>query len=361
MTAVYLTIDTELSSAHFARHGRSGLEDNFAQSIIGRSGDRQFGIHYQMDRLDAFGLKAVFFVDPMPALVVGGADLVRRIVDPILTRGHDVQLHLHTEWLAFADRSPTPGRTGQNMADFTLMDQVRIIAAGRELLMAAGAPAPTAFRAGNYGANDDTLRALTHFGIGYDSSFCPGILHSCCRITLPPAVTSEIRHCGVTEMPVGTIASWAGQRRHAQLTALSAWELEAAIGHAGAVGLPSFTLVSHSFELMSRDRRRENPLLVRRFEALCRVLAEKDGVSTATYRDNPPRLPRGAEGSAAPLRHNPIRTASRMGEQMVINQLYGERGAAPPLSTWPLHSQLLGTLHQMVPLQNLALDALTAL
>lgn len=361
MTQVYLTIDTELSAAHFARHGRSGLEENYAQSILGRSGDRAFGIHYQMDRLDAFGLKAVFFVDPMPALA-GGASIIERIVRPIIARGHDVQLHVHTEWLAFADRSPTHERTGGNMADFALVDQARIIATARELLMAAGAPPPVAFRAGNYGANDDTLRALAGFGIDYDSSFCPGIARSACRITLPPTLTGEVVHCGVTEVPVGTIASWAGNRRHAQLTALSAWELEAALAHAGTMALPSFTLVSHSFELMSRDRRRENPLLVRRFEALCRALADSDGVTTATYRDNPPLPAKAGDGGTMPLPHNIVRTASRMGEQIVINQLYGDRATRPrPVPSWPLRHQWLGTLQQMVPLQNLAMDALTTL
>ncbi len=75
-----------------------------------------------------------------------------------------MQLHLHTEWLEFAPDSPVGGRTGQHIKDFTREDQAVLIEYGIARLVAAGAPRPTAFRAGNYGANDDTLRALALCG-----------------------------------------------------------------------------------------------------------------------------------------------------------------------------------------------------
>ena len=66
------------------------------------------------------------------------------------------------------------------MADFSLDDQKRLLAVGRDLLTDAGAPPPTAFRAGNYGANDDTLRALATLGFTWDSSFNPAQLGGDC-------------------------------------------------------------------------------------------------------------------------------------------------------------------------------------
>src|SRR3546814_6004994 len=43
------------------------------------------------------GLKAVFFVEPMPALVCG-VDWLKPLVATILARGQEVQLHLHPNW-----------------------------------------------------------------------------------------------------------------------------------------------------------------------------------------------------------------------------------------------------------------------
>ena len=57
--------------------------------------DGEVGIEYQMDVFDRHGLKAVFFVDPMPALV-WGVEAISDVVGPIVARGHDVQLHLHS-------------------------------------------------------------------------------------------------------------------------------------------------------------------------------------------------------------------------------------------------------------------------
>ncbi len=111
-----------------------------------------------MDQLNAYDLKAVFFVDPLPALICGPR-AVAEIVEPILTAGHDVQLHIHSEWLEFAPDKPLDGKTGRNMSDFTLDEQIWLISKGIDLLVQSGAPRPVAFRSGNYGANDDTLRA----------------------------------------------------------------------------------------------------------------------------------------------------------------------------------------------------------
>lgn len=211
MLRFYLTIDTELSADHFRRHGRLGMEDGFARAIMGRTATGDLGIVHQMAVLDDHGLKGVFFVDPMPALVCG-IDVIKRIVDPILTRGHDVQLHAHSEWLAFTDpvHSPTGGRTGRNMRDFSLVDQCAILAFGSETLVKAGAQTPIAFRAGNYGANDDTLRALAVLGIRYDSSFPPGITRSDCRINLPRETVAPVRRLGVIEVPIAAIGAAGG-------------------------------------------------------------------------------------------------------------------------------------------------------
>jgi peptidoglycan/xylan/chitin deacetylase (PgdA/CDA1 family) len=189
MTIVYLTIDTEYAFRLPGIGGPGTCADNFARSIACETPAGAVGVHHQMDVLDRYGLKAVFFVDPMPALL-WGVEAIADVVRPIAARGHDIQLHCHTEWLAY-DRAGrlAGGRTGRNIKDFPLAEQRRILAWARDTLIAAGAPAPVAFRAGNYGANDATLEVLAELGFGYDASHCPALAGSGdCAITLGTSI-----------------------------------------------------------------------------------------------------------------------------------------------------------------------------
>lgn len=320
MTRVYITIDTEYSAGMARREGLGCRAENFARSIACETPQGAVGVAYQMDLFDRHGIKAVFFVDPMPALV-WGVEAVADVVGPIVARGHDVQLHLHTEWLELAgSANPLGKRTGLNCADFTFDEQCRLINMARGFLVSAGAPPPSAFRAGNYGANDDTLRALAELGLTHDTSHPPGIAGSHCRIALGPEHRAPMNHCGVVEVPIGAIAARGGGLRHAQLTALSAAEMTAAIAHAQMAGQAAFTLVSHSFELLSRDRRRINRVVERRLKALCRAIEALPGVESGTYASHPPAP---AASPAPVLPHSPWRTAWRLGEQALSNALYG--------------------------------------
>ncbi len=324
MTSLFLTIDTEYSPGHFRRAGKGARAENFAQSIAGETRDGAAGIFYQMDVFERHGLKSVFFVDPMPALV-WGVQAVADIVGPIVARGHDVQLHLHSEWLEFAGAAnPLNGHVGRDIKDFTLNQQCKLLDYARSVLVAAGAPAPVAFRAGNYGANDDTLRALAAVGMRYDTSHCPGIAASDCAISLGKDDRDPIKHCGVIEAPIGCIEGPRGGLRHFQLTALSDVEVVAALRHAVRQGQSSLTLVSHSFELISRDRLRINRIVKRRFERVCAALEAMPGASTATYAGQPPMVGTNRYPSR-PLPHNVLRTVRRYAEQALANTLYGSR------------------------------------
>ena len=292
-----------------------------------------------MDVLGAHGLKAVFFVDPMPALLWGVA-AIEDVVGPIVARGHDVQLHCHTEWLEHAPGNKLAGgRTGRNLKDFALEDQVRILEYARDTLVAAGAPPPVAFRAGNYGANDDTLRALAAIGLSFDSSHCPALTGVAdCAITLPSSARSPRTLHGVTEVPAACIETFGGRLRHGQLTALSHHELVATLAHALDHDVSAVTLVSHSFELLSRDRRRINRLVERRFRMFCASLAEMRGVDSATFAAQPPEIPCDV-GATSILPHDPLRGGARVIEQAIANALYSR-----PLRTGTHHALALGTV-----------------
>jgi hypothetical protein len=314
-TKVQYTVDTELSLKLF-QQGASAQE-NFDSSIAGKCRDGEFGIFYQMDQLEAVGLTGVFFVDPMPALVYGPG-VIARIVQPIVERGHEVQLHIHTEWLEFAREHDHAHLRGRNIADFSLDDQIRLLEQARALLMMAGAPKPTAFRAGNFGANDDTLRALRALGVRYDSSFNPAFLAGECDIGLPQQTPPFAEHLGVGIIPVSIIEDRPGSIRAVQLCALSAWEMRDALVHAADENWPCFTIVSHSFELLSRDRSRVNPIVVRRFQAMCRNIAEHNRLEPVGFDGLTPHTSR----SLTKLPANLVRTALRYGEQAVSRIRY---------------------------------------
>lgn len=322
MTAVYITIDTEYSYGLASRKRPVSREENFARSISCVTADGPAGVEFKLDMFNRHGLKGVFFVDPMPALI-WGVEAITDIVQPILEHGHDVQLHAHTEWLSLAgSANPLGTRTGRNMCHFAFEDQCTLLDYAKRTLMAAGAPAPIAFRAGNYGANDDTLRALAEVGIPYDTSHCPGIADGECGITLTEEHRRPFEHCGVVEVPVCCIEELGGKLRHAQITALSAWEMIAALRHARDEDIANFTFVSHSFELLCRKRERVNKLVRRRFEKLCSAIETMEGVYTATYAANPPKAIDAPEPRPV-LPVNELRAGLRMAEQAVVNTLYG--------------------------------------
>ncbi|MGE4321636.1 MAG: hypothetical protein AB7E60_01245 [Sphingobium sp.] len=322
MTALIITIDTELSSS---LHQKGvGLEDNIRRSIWGEAGGRSYGIGWQMDQMDRYGVRGVFFLDPMPALV-HGPDFLAPIVAAIVGRGHEVQMHIHTEWLAWARQSPVDGRQGRNIGDFSLADQTVLLSLCKSLLEAAGAPAITAFRAGNFGANDDTLRALAAIGVAWDSSVNPAYLGRGCDIGVDVARVDAVRRLGVAEVPVSGIADRPGGFRPAQVCAMSGAEMAAGLRHAVDQGQDAFVVVTHSFEMLSRDRRRPNRLVMRRFIRLCRRARAMAALRPAGFGDLPatlPDRPARAQTRAAPDR---MRTMLRIAQQAWATWLYERR------------------------------------
>lgn len=325
MLPVLITIDTEYSSGLFGRGMATDWRENFAQTIACKNGDDEAGIFYQMDIFDRYGLKGVFFVDPLPALI-WGQESVDAIVKPILERGHEVQLHLHSEWLEFTSDNLVGGRTGWHIKDFSFADQKILIEKAAHILVRAGADFPIAFRAGNYGANDDTLKALDELNILYDSSHAPGFPTSDCEINLTEGDHHPVEKNGIVEVPIASISCTGNSQRHCQITALSVHEMKSAIKFAKQAGWSNITLVSHSFEMFNRTKLRENKIIMRRFEKLCEWIAKTDGVDTATFaslHNNGMLQPQKQEYIGAQLMpHNPILTAHRIAEQLIANRLY---------------------------------------
>ena len=315
---VFVTIDTEAWPRR-PEWRETSLERDVEREIYGVTDQGAFGIGYQMDVLDAHGLKAVFFVESLFACTTG-LEPLRRIVESIVRRGHEVQLHVHPEWLQWMDQSPLPGRFAHNLKDLSENEQATLIAAGLENLRRCGVERPCAFRAGNYGANFDTLKALARLGLAFDSSYNASYLDSDCGLRTGKRLLQPVRMHGVHEFPIAFFSDWPGHIRHAQLCACSSRELRTALENAWRMGWHSFVLVSHSFELVRGRRRAGAPptpdwVVVRRFERLCRYLAEHaDKYRTCGFADVDEAELR-AKPPVSPLKSHVYQTAERFLEQ----------------------------------------------
>jgi hypothetical protein len=318
MTKVLYTVDTELSPGLHQR-GLSALE-NFRISVMGEVADGAWGIGHQIARLNAHGLKGVFFVEALCARMFG-PDVLKRIVDPILAGGHEVQLHIHTEWLQWIEEDIVGRRRGEDIADFTQADQRRLLECGLDALEQAGAPRPIAFRAGNYGANNDTLRALASLGVTYDSSYDFPFLGRPCAIQTDQPLHGPADVDGMLEIPVTFFEDYPGHVRHLQLCAVSHAELKWVIENSIAGGRPTTTVVSHSFELLNVKKTRANALMLKRFDRFCALMQSLKGAArSATFSDLDVAQPRNRGRST--LKSNVGRTVVRMLEQSAGTVLY---------------------------------------
>ena len=272
---VFLTCDTEIWC-----DGWSGLDekfpDAFARYVYGHDPRGQaYGLPRQLELLHQHGLHGVFFVE---SLFTGrfGIGPLQEIVGLIRGAGQEVQLHLHPEW---ADESrsrwlPHVPEKRQHLRYFGADDQAILLEAGIQALQDAGAPRPTAFRAGSYALNTDTFKALGRLGIRIDSSYNATMLGDTSGLAPGRRLVDVARFGNLLEFPVAYFRDGFGRLRHAQLGACSFEELRDALWSARRGGLRAFVIVFHNFELLNQAKRDKDPTVVKRFERLCRFLAD---------------------------------------------------------------------------------------
>ena len=136
-------------------------------------------------------------------------------------------------------------------------------------------------------------------------------------IGLPARQISPVRRAGIVEVPVTLIEERAGALRNFQICALSAAEMRAAFDHAVEARHAAVTIVNHGFELANRSGTSSNGVHVRRFEALCAMLAERaDVLPTQHFTDRPSLA---LDHDDAPLGPSTLRTRWRQAEQLWSN------------------------------------------
>jgi peptidoglycan/xylan/chitin deacetylase (PgdA/CDA1 family) len=273
---VLLTIDTECYPLRGGL-GSGSLEEDLRRDVYGETPEGAVGLSFQLGILKRHGLKGTFFVESLFTERAGRPALTR-VVDEIVSGGSEVQLHVHPEWLDWVPDAPVPGRGRGTLREFLLEEQRQIIARGLRNLREAGVE-PTAFRAGDFAADRNTLRALGQLGIGFDTSCSAVWAESYPDVPELARRWTPLALEGVWEVPVSCWVTAFGGVRPAQICATSAAELRAALQKASRAGWRTFVVVSHSFELLrhpqaSIDRPAVDRLVVRRFLELCRFLDE---------------------------------------------------------------------------------------
>jgi hypothetical protein len=285
---VLITVDTEVWPKGESEP-LSQIREDIQRDIYGLVGEREYGVRYQIDVLNAHGLKGVFLVEALFACAVG-IEPLRELVQIIQKGGHEVQLHAHPEWLQWMPEPLLPGRTGRNLHEFTEEEQILLLRRALENLHDAGAVGVNAFRAGNYGADLATLRALARIGIAFDTSFNFPYLNKDCGLKLEEPLLQPRLIEGIFEVPISFFRDFPRHQRHAQLCGCSYSEMRLAIIQAWRLGWHTFVLVSHSFELLRRNRfgvpASPDSIVIKRFEKLCRFLSEnRDRFQTAGFSD----------------------------------------------------------------------------
>jgi len=278
--SVFITVDTETSiGGAFADPRKRPV--GAQRRIFCRRGGAAFGIPLIMDIADAHGLTVVFFLEVFNRYFFGEGP-THRVCDYILKRGHDVQLHIHPNYLNFTTGRPARPVFSDLMGHYSLDRQIDMLLEAREWLTKWGVTDLHGFRAGCFGAGLTTLTALGRAGFFVDSSYNAAYLGFPCLI--PDLKINDLAPInGVWELPVTNFEENLRlirvRRKPLDINGVSFEEIRSVLRSDRHLGPHHITVVLHSFSFVKaydvqyrRIRPRVN--VIARFERLCRYLAD---------------------------------------------------------------------------------------
>jgi len=313
MLDVFFSVDVEIWCGGWDSLDKR-FPEAFRRSVYGSTAQGDYALPYTLRVLEDHGLSGVFFVEPLFSTRFGSAPL-QEIVGLLREAKQEIQLHLHPEWV---DESLEPllenirGKR-QHLRDYTRAEQEILVAAGKRLIAQSGGGECTAFRAGSFAFNRDTLAALTANGIGFDSSYNATMFGLDSGVGQGQVMVDAFECDGIHEYPMTVFDGGAASLRHTQVTACSHREMEGLLWQALASGRRSFMILSHNHELLNTTLDRPDDVVVSRFRRLCAFLDRNrdsfrvrgfEGLSPAPVTQQP-----------APLRSTVWKTALRVLEQ----------------------------------------------
>lgn len=281
---VFITVDTEHSIGGAFRDKNLKPVGN-EKRIWGKIGDKSFGIPLIMDIAETFDIRLTFFVEVLNKHYFG-EDETKKVCEYILKRGHDVQLHLHPNYLNFRLNNPQEKAYSDLIGAYSTEKQVELIKEGMEILVRSGVSRPIAFRAGCFGANEETLQALKATGVLIDSSYNKAYVGDTClldnRQINDLTYLNEIWEFPITNFVESTKVR-AKRFKPLDINGVNFQEMKSVLNQAKEGGPRNITIVLHSFSFLKpydvqyhKVRPRWN--VIRRFRKLCQYLSEKSDV-----------------------------------------------------------------------------------
>src|SRR5215470_5893823 len=164
---VAITVDVEFSIAgSFTDPGK--FSPVSTANIFCDVRGKDHGLGLLLDTLREYSLVATFFVETANTHHFGDKPM-GEVVDLLLRRGHDVQLHLHPCWRTF--RSETwrqdvaRKKPNDECARLSVAELEEALSHGIEKLQAWGAGRPVAFRTGNLSTGLSVYSAMARVGL----------------------------------------------------------------------------------------------------------------------------------------------------------------------------------------------------
>jgi hypothetical protein len=255
---VFITVDTETSiGGAFKDKSKSPVGAD--KRVFGVIDGREYGINLIMKMLDTCDFKGTFFVEPFHSFYFG-IDSLKAVCEAIAKKNHDTQLHVHPNYLNFCAQAPIDLLSPREkypdvMAAYSLEEQVHIVELGKKLLENCGVPSPLAFRAGCFGADQNTLTALARNDLKIDSSYCLHAIGRRCFLQMGQ-INDNIMSNGIIEFPITHFIdiSLPGIRRYKpfDISSVSYREMKHVLEHAFIQGPKNVVIILHSFTFVKK-------------------------------------------------------------------------------------------------------------
>ena len=277
---VFITVDTEHSIGGAFKDSNLKPVGN-EKRVWGKIGDKSFGIPLMMDIAETYDIRLTFFVEALNKYYFG-EDETKKVCEYILNRGHEVQLHLHPNYLNFKLNNPLDKTYSDLIGTYRLEKQIELIREGIEILIRNGVPRPIAFRAGCFAANEETLRALKAVGVLIDSSYNKTYLGDKCLLDNKGindlTYLNEIWEFPITNF-VESIKLRPKRFKPLDINGVSFQEMKYILNQAKEGGPHNITIIMHSFSFLKPYDFQYNKVkprwhVIGRFENLCNFLKE---------------------------------------------------------------------------------------
>jgi peptidoglycan/xylan/chitin deacetylase (PgdA/CDA1 family) len=287
---VFITFDVECSMG--GAWGNPALRPvPPARAVWGEYGNERYGLPLIVEILDRYGLSGTFFVEAFidEQGYPGQSEPICRY---LLDHGQDVQLHIHPNHKHYGlKQQGKPYPFTDDIADLPPHAQRELLDEGARRLTQWTGRRPVAFRAGNMGASEETLRQLAAVGIPIDSSYTFAYAGGRCRFPAGEPYNGSKRYDGVLELALSGFCKprlpGLQRAKPLDLVGISFAECRDAIRSICRAGADA-VMILHSFSLLKvrnvqYDGGRPNRIVSRRFRRFCEWLAGPAGPPVYTF------------------------------------------------------------------------------